>query len=136
LRQSRRGEDLVRTSGATCLSAQSSLGQGHVPAQRAENAVRVRALDSARHAASVWAPATLHIEHPLFLHNHAAMFLILIIEALLGAVAKWHAWNALAQWIIALTCLYAVWYVYRAMRVYYAQGRGLTLTAVRGGFYI
>jgi hypothetical protein len=76
-----------------------------------------------------WRPRRFYVEHLVFfLHNHAAMFLILIIEALLGAIAKWRGWKVLAQWVIALTCLYAVWYVYRAMRLYYGQGRGLTLT--------
>jgi hypothetical protein len=76
-----------------------------------------------------WRPRRFYVEHLVFfLHNHAAMFLILIIEALLGAIATWRGWNTLMRWVIACTCLYALWYVYRAMRAYYGQGRWLTLT--------
>ena len=35
--------------------------------------------------------------------------------------------NALTGWIIAFITLYTVWYVYKAMRSYYGQGRFLTL---------
>ncbi len=76
-----------------------------------------------------WRPRRYYVEHLVFfLHNHAAIFLLLLIQALLGWIAAWLAWSTFGGWVIAIISLYSVWYVYRAMRVYYGQGRLLTLT--------
>ena len=76
-----------------------------------------------------WWPRRYYVEHLVFfLHNHAAIFLLLLIQALLGWVAAWLAWSTFGGWVIAIISLYGVWYVYRAMRVYYGQGRLLTFT--------
>jgi Protein of unknown function (DUF3667) len=76
-----------------------------------------------------WRPRRYYVEHLVFfLHSHAAIFLLLLIQALLGWVALWLAWSTFRGWVIAMITLYSVWYVYRAMRVYYGQGRLLTLT--------
>jgi len=76
-----------------------------------------------------WWPRRYYVEHLVFfIHSHAAIFLLLLIEALLAWIAAWFAWGAFAAWVIAIIGLYSVWYVYRAMRVYYGQGRLLTLT--------
>jgi hypothetical protein len=76
-----------------------------------------------------WWPKRYYVEHLVFfLHSHAAIFLLLLIQALLGWVAFWLAWSTFRGWVIAVISLYSVWYVYRAMRVYYGQGRALTLT--------
>jgi hypothetical protein len=74
-----------------------------------------------------WWPRRYYVEHLVFfIHNHAAVFLLLLIQALLGWIAAWLAWSAFGGWVIAIISLYSVWYVYRAMRVYYGQGRLLT----------
>jgi hypothetical protein len=76
-----------------------------------------------------WRPRRYYVEHLVFfLHNHAAMFLILLLETILGAIAKWRGWNGLVNWFLIFASLYMIWYVYRAMRLYYGQGRWLTLT--------
>ncbi|MEO7206083.1 MAG: hypothetical protein ABI356_14065 [Steroidobacteraceae bacterium] len=62
-----------------------------------------------------------------FLHNHAAIFLLLLIQALLSWIAAWLAWKTFGEWVIAIISLYSVWYVYRAMRVFYGQRRLLSL---------
>jgi Protein of unknown function (DUF3667) len=86
-----------------------------------------------------WRPRRYYVEHLVFfIHSHAAIFLLLLIEALLGWTAAWLAWSTFATWVITIITLYSVWYVYRAMRVYYEQGRLLTLTKllVVGFFYL
>jgi hypothetical protein len=76
-----------------------------------------------------WWPRRYYVEHLVFfIHSHAAIFLLLLIQALLGWIAAWLAWGTFAAWVIAIISLYSVWYIYRAMRVYYGQGRVLTLT--------
>lgn len=74
-----------------------------------------------------WRPRRYYVEHLVFfLHNHAAIFLLLLIQTLLGWIAAWLAWSTFGGWVIAIISLYSFWYVYRAMRVYYGQGRLLT----------
>jgi hypothetical protein len=75
-----------------------------------------------------WWPRRYYVEHLVFfLHIHAAVFLILLLEALVAWMAESFGWRTFGEWVIVFTTLYTVWYVYRAMRVYYAQGRWLTL---------
>jgi hypothetical protein len=75
-----------------------------------------------------WRPRRFYVEHLVFfLHTHAAVFLLLLIQALLGWIALWVAWS-IGAWVSAIIGLYSAWYVYRAMRVYYGQGRLLTFT--------
>jgi hypothetical protein len=72
-----------------------------------------------------WRPKRYYVEHLLFqIHNHAFVFLVLATIALLEmipvvgqhlGVVKFAAW------------LYMFWYLFRAMRVVYGQGRGLTV---------
>jgi hypothetical protein len=74
-----------------------------------------------------WRPRRYYVEHLVFfLHTHAAVFLLLLIQALLGWIAFGAAW--IEEWVAAIIGLYCAWYVYRAMRVYYGQGRLLTFT--------
>jgi hypothetical protein len=76
-----------------------------------------------------WRPRRYYVEHLVFfLHAHAAVFLLLLIQALLGWIASWAAWSIIGEWVAAIIGLYSAWYVYRAMRVYYGQGRLLTFT--------
>jgi hypothetical protein len=73
-----------------------------------------------------WRPRRFYVEHLVFfLHIHAAVFLLLLIQALLGWIVNRAAWS-IGEWVAAIIGLYSAWYVYRAMRVYYGQGRLLT----------
>jgi hypothetical protein len=76
-----------------------------------------------------WHPRRYYVEHLVFfLHTHAAMFLILLIlPPLFWVVGRFPALEAWDRFIKFGACLYAAWYVYRAMRVYYEQRRWLTL---------
>ncbi len=76
-----------------------------------------------------WSPRRHYVEHLVFvLHNHAALFLAMILLALAGLAER--LVPALGPVVgvldVAWLC-YAVWYVYRSTRRYYAQGRALTL---------
>jgi len=77
-----------------------------------------------------WFPRRLYVEHlVLVLHNHAALFLAMVLLTLVGLVAR--AGPALEPVVTfggLAVFFYAVWYVYRAMRRYYGQRRWLTLT--------
>jgi len=68
-------------------------------------------------------PRHYYVEHLLlFVHNHAFLFLVLLLAGLGSAFLK-----PLAGWISAAVTLYIAWYAYRSMRVVYGQGRALTL---------
>ena len=70
-----------------------------------------------------WRPRHYYVEHLLlFVHNHAFLFLLLLLAGLVSALLK-----PLAGWISAAVTLYIAWYAYRSMRVVYGQGRALTL---------
>jgi hypothetical protein len=76
-----------------------------------------------------WWPRRLYVEHLVFfVHTHAALFLALIIALLVGTLGRHipglHWLGMLAAFVVPV---YALWYVYRAMRRYYGQGRALTL---------
>jgi hypothetical protein len=43
-------------------------------------------------------------------------------------VGSLYAFKAFGSWVVAFTSLYTLWYLYRAMRAYYGQGRWLTVT--------
>jgi len=75
-----------------------------------------------------WFPRRYYVEHVVFfLHNHAALFLIWIFIVLLRFVGKQVQLSWLAKGAFVLGVLYILWYVYRSMRVFYSQGRFLTL---------
>jgi hypothetical protein len=70
-----------------------------------------------------WRPRHYYVEHLLlFVHNHAFLFLLLLLAGLVSALL-----NPLAGWISAVATLYIAWYAYRSMRVVYGQGRAVTL---------
>jgi hypothetical protein len=76
-----------------------------------------------------WRPRRYYVEHLVFfLHIHAAVFLLLLLQALLSWIALGLAWSAFAGWVAVMIGFYSAWYIYRAMRVYYGQGRLLTFT--------
>jgi len=69
-----------------------------------------------------WRPRHYYLEHLLlFVHNHAFVFLLLLLAGLTSALLP-----PLATWISWAVALYIAWYAYRSMRVVYGQGRGLT----------
>ena len=76
-----------------------------------------------------WRPKRYYVEHLLFLvHNHAFVFLVLTLLALLelalvqiNPVAGQHL--GLVKFV---AWLYMIWYLFRGMRDYYGQGRALT----------
>ena len=66
-----------------------------------------------------WHPRHYYVEHLLFLvHNHAFAFLVILVAGLIGTLLP-----PAAAFVGPITALYIVWYLYRAMRVMYAQGR-------------
>jgi hypothetical protein len=70
-----------------------------------------------------WRPRHYYVEHLLFLvHNHAFAFLLLMAAGALSALAPFAA--DLIGWA---TALYIAWYIYRATRLMYGQGRARTL---------
>jgi hypothetical protein len=72
-----------------------------------------------------WHPQRHYVEHLLFLiHNHAFVFLLLAMMALLEMIPFISEHRGLLE---TATWLYMTWYLYRAMRNYYGQGRALTL---------
>ncbi len=72
-----------------------------------------------------WRPKRYYVEHLLFLiHNHAFVFLA---TTLLILIARVPFTGPLMGWLGTATSVYVVWYLFRAMRVVYGQGRGLTL---------
>lgn len=72
-----------------------------------------------------WKPKRYYVEHLLFLiHNHAFVFLVLSLLTLLEmvpVVGKHLGFVMFVSWV------YMVWYMYRGMRNVYGQGRALTL---------
>jgi len=81
-----------------------------------------------------WRPRHYYVEHLLlFVHNHAFVFLLLLLAGLASALLP-----PLSGWISAAVTLYVAWYAYRSMRVVYGQGRVLTLgkLALLSFFYL
>jgi hypothetical protein len=71
-----------------------------------------------------WHPRHYYVEHLLFLvHNHAFAFVILMLAGVLGTLLP--SVSGLIGWA---TTLYVAWYLYRATRVMYGQGRARTLS--------
>lgn len=72
-----------------------------------------------------WRPKRYYVEHLLFMvHNHAFVFLVMALVMLVGLIpfVGDYAWPL--YWA---AFFYMAWYIYRAMRNYYGQGRALTL---------
>lgn len=75
-----------------------------------------------------WRPRHYYVEHLLlFLHNHAFVFLLLLLAGLVSALLP-----RLSGWIAGAVTLYIAWYAYRSMRVVYRQRRSLTLAKLLG----
>jgi hypothetical protein len=76
-----------------------------------------------------WKPRRLYAEHlVLFLHNHAFVFLLLgameVLDALSGLKPPF---GGVLGFLNFLLFVYLFWYVYKSMRVVYAEGRFKTL---------
>lgn len=74
-----------------------------------------------------WRPQRYYVEHLLLLiHNHAFVFIagsiIALFDLIPGVDDSW-----LSGWFTFVVLLYVAWYLFRSMRVYYGQGRALTL---------
>ena len=76
-----------------------------------------------------WRPRRLYAEHlVVFLHNHAFTFLVLAVTALLNEVAEFEfPLSGVLYFVMFLMWCWLPYYVYRSMRVVYANGRALTL---------
>jgi hypothetical protein len=76
-----------------------------------------------------WRPRRYYVEHlVLFLHTQAAIFLILLLyQPLSWVLTKLPAYQFTGRLLMLSVSLYSLWYIYRAMRVYYAQRRWTTL---------
>jgi hypothetical protein len=83
-----------------------------------------------------WRPRRYYVEHLLFLiHNHAMVFLLgTLLAPVFWLLPRGLASSSLA----AAVSLWLIWYLFRAMRVYYGQGRRRTLAKyfVMGGVYL
>lgn len=88
-----------------------------------------------------WRPRRLYAEHlVLFLHTHALLFLWLIATSLVDVVARIDVPGAGLLGILNFALmLYLPWYVFRAMRVVYGEGRTRTaakLVALGGVYFV
>jgi hypothetical protein len=72
-----------------------------------------------------WRPKRYYVEHLLFMvHNHAFVFLVAALVMLVGMIPFVGDYAWLLYWA---AFFYMAWYIYRAMRNVYHQGRGLTI---------
>jgi uncharacterized protein DUF3667 len=71
-----------------------------------------------------WRPRRYYVEHLLFLvHNHAFVFLAMMLMVLMTRIPVIGSQLGLLE---AAVSFYVVWYIFRAMRVYYGQSRWMT----------
>lgn len=72
-----------------------------------------------------WKPRRLYAEHlVLFLHNHAFMFLLVLVTQIVSAIASLKLpFIGVLGFVNFLLFLYLLHYVYRSMRVVYGEGR-------------
>jgi hypothetical protein len=72
-----------------------------------------------------WRPKRYYVEHLLFMvHNHTFVFLVTGMLMVIGMIPFVGDYIWPLNWA---AFFYMVWYIYRAMRHVYAQGRALTL---------
>jgi hypothetical protein len=72
-----------------------------------------------------WRPKRYYVEHLLLLvHNHAFVFLAI---AMLGVLTRIPVVGSHLGLLEFAAWLYIIWYIFRAMRVYYGQSRFLTI---------
>ncbi|MBI5069280.1 MAG: DUF3667 domain-containing protein [Deltaproteobacteria bacterium] len=74
-----------------------------------------------------WRPRRYYVEHLVFfLHAHAALFLVAIAAMAVRTLARWTGLGWLGGLAAFAGWAYATWYVWRALRIYYGQGKLLT----------
>jgi hypothetical protein len=81
-----------------------------------------------------WWPRHYYVEHLLlFVHNHAFVFLLLLLAGVSSALLP-----GVSGWVDLAVTLYIAWYAYRSMQVVYAQSRWLTVgkLVVLSFFYV
>jgi hypothetical protein len=72
-----------------------------------------------------WRPKRYYVEHLLFfIHAHAAIFVVLGITTVLNVIP---ALDPVIGFLDFAVVLYVLWYLYKAMRRTYGQGRALTI---------
>lgn len=72
-----------------------------------------------------WRPKRYYVEHLLLMvHNHAFVFMIMAAAMLIGMIPFVGDYAWILYWIVFF---YMTWYIYKAMRNVYGQGRALTL---------
>lgn len=72
-----------------------------------------------------WRPQRHYVEHLLFfIHTHAALFLLIMLQIVVAAIP---GLDVLEDPLSLAMGVYIVWYLYKAMRRTYGQGRALTL---------
>jgi hypothetical protein len=73
-------------------------------------------------------PRRFYVEHLVFfLHTQAALFLVMALDLMLHALARWLTpLQSLTGYVDTAVFAYALWYVYRSMRRYYAERRSTT----------
>jgi hypothetical protein len=71
-----------------------------------------------------WRPKRYYVEHLLFLvHNHCFVFLAMTLMVLMTRIPVIGGQLGLLETAVSF---YMVWYIFRAMRVYYGQSRWMT----------
>ncbi len=68
-----------------------------------------------------------YVEHLIFsIHLYCALFILLFIQGLLGEFegVSWLSWVQYLEWILLL---YLVWYIYKALRTFYQEGKAKTI---------
>ena len=72
-----------------------------------------------------WKPRRLYAEHlVLFLHNHAFMFLLILVTQIVSAIASLKLpFIGVLGFVNFLLFLYLLHYIYRSMRVVYGEGQ-------------
>ena len=76
-----------------------------------------------------WRPRRHYVDHLVFfIHTHAAIFFVLLVEVVLSRLARVVPPLAhVTGYVNDIGFVYVIWYVFRAMRIFYGQGRWLTL---------
>ena len=68
-----------------------------------------------------------YVDHGIFsIHLYIFSFILLLVVMGVSGLTNWSGWDWL-QWLQLPIWLYSLYYIYKAMRVFYKQGRGKTI---------
>ncbi len=68
-----------------------------------------------------------YVDHGIFsIHMYIFSFILLLVVMGVAGLTNWTGWDGLV-WLQLPIWIYSVYYLYKAMRVFYRQGRGKTL---------